>query len=126
MHGERGCGGGSCLLCVPIRNGGFSGVSDGKESACNAEDLGAIPGLGRSPGGGNGNPFHFLFFSFILLSYVEISYLFRCQRLSPSDQLAFCENYSVCRCTFDAFVVGGERHIPVLHPLDCRPRFLYF
>ena len=30
--------------------------SDGKEYACNAEDLGSIPGLGRSPGGGHGNP----------------------------------------------------------------------
>ena len=30
--------------------------SDGKESACNAGDLGLIPGLGRSPGGGHGNP----------------------------------------------------------------------
>ena len=34
---------------------GFSGGSDGKESACNAGDLGLIPGLGRSPGGGHGN-----------------------------------------------------------------------
>ena len=34
----------------------FPGGSDGKESACNAEDPGSIPGLGRSPGGGNGNP----------------------------------------------------------------------
>ena len=33
----------------------FSGVSDGKESACNAGDPGSIPGLGRSLGGGNGN-----------------------------------------------------------------------
>ena len=32
------------------------GGSDGKESACNAGDLGSIPGLGRSPGGGHGNP----------------------------------------------------------------------
>ena len=30
--------------------------SDGKESACNAGGLGSIPGLGRSPGEGNGNP----------------------------------------------------------------------
>ena len=30
--------------------------SDGKLSACNAGDLGLIPGLGRSPGEGNGNP----------------------------------------------------------------------
>ena len=33
----------------------FSGGSDGKESACNAGDGGLIPGLGRSPRGGNGN-----------------------------------------------------------------------
>ena len=35
---------------------GFLGGSDGKEAACNAGDLGSIPGLGRSPGGGHGNP----------------------------------------------------------------------
>ena len=35
---------------------GFSGGSDSKESACNAGDLGWIPGLGRSLGGGHGNP----------------------------------------------------------------------
>ena len=33
----------------------FTGSSVGKESACNAEDLGSIPGLGRSPGGGYSN-----------------------------------------------------------------------
>ena len=33
--------------------------SDGKESACNAGDLGLIPGLGRSPGGGHGNPLQY-------------------------------------------------------------------
>ena len=33
----------------------LSGVSDGKESACNVRDPGLIPGLGRSPGEGNGN-----------------------------------------------------------------------
>ena len=30
-----------------------------KKSACNVEDLGLIPGLGRSPGEGNGNPLHY-------------------------------------------------------------------
>ena len=35
---------------------GFPGGSDGKESTCNAGDLGSIPGLGRSPAGGHGNP----------------------------------------------------------------------
>ena len=33
--------------------------SDGKESACNAGDLSSIPGLGRSPGEGSGNPFQY-------------------------------------------------------------------
>ena len=37
---------------------GFPGGSVGKESACNEGDLGSIPGLGRSPGGGNGNPLY--------------------------------------------------------------------
>ena len=35
---------------------GFPGGSDGKASACSAGDLGLIPGSGRSPGEGNGNP----------------------------------------------------------------------
>ena len=35
--------------------GGFPGGSVVKESACNARDLGSIPGLGRSPEGGRGN-----------------------------------------------------------------------
>ena len=35
---------------------GFPGSSAGKESACNAGDLDSIPGLGRSPGAGNGYP----------------------------------------------------------------------
>ena len=35
---------------------GFLGGSNGKESACNEGDSGLIPGLGRSPGDGNGNP----------------------------------------------------------------------
>ena len=35
---------------------GFPGGSAGKEAACNAGDLGSIPGWGRSPGGGKGDP----------------------------------------------------------------------
>ena len=38
---------------------GFPGGSVGKNSACNAGDLGLIPGLGRSPGEGNGNPLQY-------------------------------------------------------------------
>ena len=35
---------------------GFPGDSDGEEFTCNVVDLGLIPGLARSPGGGHGNP----------------------------------------------------------------------
>ena len=38
---------------------GFPGGSDGKESACNAGDLGSGPGSGRSPGEGNGYPLQY-------------------------------------------------------------------
>ena len=37
----------------------FLGGSDGKASVYNAGDLGSIPGLGRSPGEGNGNPLQY-------------------------------------------------------------------
>ena len=38
---------------------GFPDGSDGKESACNARDLGSIPGLERSPGEENGYPLQY-------------------------------------------------------------------
>ena len=38
---------------------GFPGGSAGKESTCNAEDLGSIPGLERSPGEGNSYPLQY-------------------------------------------------------------------
>ena len=38
---------------------GFPGDSDGKESTCNAGEPSSIPGLGRSPGEGNHNPFQY-------------------------------------------------------------------
>ena len=45
---------------TPIFKKGFPGNSDGKKSACNAGDSGSIPGQGRSPGEGNGNPSNIL------------------------------------------------------------------
>ena len=47
------------LLAYILYKIGFPSGSDGKESACNAGDPGLIPGLGRSPGGGNGNPLQY-------------------------------------------------------------------
>ena len=41
------------------RDSSFLGGSDCEESAYNAGDLGSIPGLGRSPGGGHGNPLQY-------------------------------------------------------------------
>ena len=38
---------------------GFPMGSDGKESVCNVGDLGSIPGLGRSPGEGEGYPLQY-------------------------------------------------------------------
>ena len=38
---------------------GFPGGSSGKEASCNAGDLSLIPGLGRSPGEGNGYPLQY-------------------------------------------------------------------
>ena len=46
-------------LTPVITNMGFPGSSAGKKSACNAGDLGSIPGLGRFPGGGLGKPLQY-------------------------------------------------------------------
>ena len=46
-------------LCFILDKLHFPGGSDGKESAHNAGYLGLIPGLGRSPGEGNGNPLRY-------------------------------------------------------------------
>ena len=50
------------LLKITMVYSGFPGDSVGKESTCNAgdtEDVGSIPGSGRSPGGGHGNPLQY-------------------------------------------------------------------
>ena len=44
---------------------GFPGSSAGKDSACNAGDLGLIPGLGRFPGEGIGYPLQYSWFSLV-------------------------------------------------------------
>ena len=42
-----------------LRLRAYPGGSDRKESACNAGDLSSLPGSGRSPGEGNGNPLQY-------------------------------------------------------------------
>ena len=51
---EHGSGELCLLLLVMLL--GFPGSSSGKESTCNVGDLGSIPRLGRTPGGGHDNP----------------------------------------------------------------------
>ena len=50
-----GCSKSHCYFC-DVR---FPGISDDIESACNKGDPGSIPGSGRSPGEGNGNPLQY-------------------------------------------------------------------
>ena len=47
------------LFRLALEEVGFCGGSDGKASACNPGDPGSIPGSGRSPGEGNGNPLQY-------------------------------------------------------------------
>ena len=44
---------------MPFHSLGFPGGSAGKESTCNAGDLGSIPGLGKSPEEGKGYPLQY-------------------------------------------------------------------
>ena len=48
-----------CLIKGSLEARGFPDSSVDRESACNAGDLGSIPGLGRSPGEGKGNPLQY-------------------------------------------------------------------
>ena len=47
------------LKIAPSHTKGFPGGPEVKASACNVGDLGLIPGSGRSPGEGNGNPLQY-------------------------------------------------------------------
>ena len=49
----------SCYIKPQVDSSCFPDASAGKESTCNAEDLGSIPGLGRSPGEGNSYPLQY-------------------------------------------------------------------
>ena len=51
--------GGAVVFGYTLSSAGFPDSSVGKESACNAGDLGSIPGLGTSSGEGKGYPFQY-------------------------------------------------------------------
>ena len=63
---------------------GFPGSSDGKESTCSVGDLGSIPGLGRSPGEGNGYPLQYSG----LEGSVDCISPWSCKELDTTEQLS--------------------------------------
>jgi len=58
---QKGFGEHLLKLEIGVNAENFPGGSDGKESACNARDLGSIPALGRSPEVGNGYPLQYFY-----------------------------------------------------------------
>ena len=84
-------------LPTPVLQG-FLGSLDSEESTCNARNVGLMPGLGRSPGGGHGNPFQY---SCLENTHGERSLtgyspwgLQRVRRLSPAQDIADFLSYS--------------------------------
>ena len=68
---------------------GFPWSSAGKESACNAGDLGLIPGLGRSPGEGKGYPLQYSAYQYLELTPLSPSLKLRNMLLLLSDGFNF-------------------------------------
>ena len=71
---------------------GFPGGLHGKESTCNVGDLGSIPGSGRFPGEGNGNP---LQYSCLRIPWTEepgSHSPWGCKELDMTEQLTFNKN----------------------------------
>ena len=75
---------------------GFPSDSDGKESTCNVRDLGSIPGLGISPGGGHGNS---LQYSCLENSHGQRSMAgyspWGCKRSDQTEQLSIAQHSKV-------------------------------
>jgi len=87
---------------------GFPGGSDGKESTCSAGDLVSIPGLGRSPGGGHGNP----------LQYSCLEH--------PQAQRSLAD-YSPCgHKESDMIATKHTQHISLLYSLSYMTNLLHF
>ena len=78
---------------------GFTGGSACKESVCNAGDLGLIPGLGRSPGVGHGNP---LQYSCLENPHGQRSLAgyssWGCKELDTTEQLTPCVSGLISSC----------------------------
>ena len=86
----------------------FPGGSDGKESACNAGDLGSIPGLGRSPGEGDGYPLQY--------SCLKNSMDRGAQGLRGHKELAMTDPLSLSQVSKEkGYEYRWEQHTQALH-----------
>ena len=73
-----------------ITNKDFLGGSINKESACNAGDMGSIPGLGRSLGEGNGNPLQYSCLENVMDRGAWLAIVYRVKKaLDTTEQLTF-------------------------------------
>ena len=105
---------------------GFPGGSAGKESACNAGDLGSIPGLGRSPGEGIGYPLQYSWASQVA-QQVKNPPAIRGSipgfRRSPGERKGYPLLYSDLKNSMDCIVLGVTKrwtqlsafHFSLLH-----------
>ena len=85
---------------------GFPGGSDGKESACNVGDLGSIPGLGTSPGGGHGNPLQYSCLENHIEQRSQVGYsLWGCKELDTTEQLSTQHKHTIYICVYKSFLL---------------------
>ena len=85
----------------------FPGASDGKEFACHVGDLGSIPGLGRSPGGGHGNPLQYSCLENPLGQRCLAGYSPRCGKESDMT-----EQLSMHSCVHTRMHTHTHTHVP--------------
>ena len=77
------------LAIKSLQYEGFIGDSDGKESACNLGDLGSIPGLGRSLGGGHSNSLQYSCLENLHVQRSLVGYSPRgCKELDTTERLS--------------------------------------
>ena len=93
-----------------MREGGFTGGSEGKEFTCKAEDLGLILGMGRALGEGNSYPLQYSCIFFFLyctnslksihMTHLNSDYpLFKCSMLTKATILLSGHNSGQCKST---------------------------
>ena len=90
---------------------GFPGGSAGKESACNVQNLGSIPGLGRSPGEGKGYPLQYSGLENSMDSPWGHKESDRTERLSL---LVFPDHLFILKCLYThLLLIIFSRHFPI-------------